>query len=181
MFVKGNLLISEPFLNDPNFSRSVILLCEHSDEGSLGFVLNQASQMVLEDLGEEFENLDLPVFIGGPVEHNTLHFIHTVGDKIENSVKINDNYYWSGNFQQVIKFLKLNIIKPNQIRFFLGYSGWSKGQLANEMKSETWLIIENYQDDLFDLEANSLWRLVLRSKGGKFKEISNYPTDPRLN
>ncbi|MFN0048359.1 MAG: YqgE/AlgH family protein [Cytophagales bacterium] len=181
MFTKGDLLISEPFLNDPNFSRSVILICEHNTEGSLGFVLNQTSQIVLEDLGDEFENIDVPVYIGGPVEHNTLHFIHTLGDKIENSVKINENYFWSGNFQQVIKLLKLEIIKPNQIRFFLGYSGWSKGQLAKEYEAKTWMRIENFQDDLFELEATNLWRQVLRIKGGKFKEISNYPTDPRLN
>ncbi len=181
MFQKGNLLISEPFLNDPNFSRAVILLCEHNSEGSLGFVLNQSSQMLLEDLGDEFENIDLPVFIGGPVEHNTLHFIHTLGDKIENSVKINDNYFWSGNFQQVLKLLKLNIIKESQIRFFLGYSGWSKGQLKKEYEADTWMQIEDYNDDLFELDANSLWRQVLRRRGGKFQEISNYPTDPRLN
>lgn len=137
--------------------------------------------MVLEDLGEEFENLDTPVYIGGPVEHNTLHFIHTLGDKIENSVKLNEQFYWSGNLQQVIKLLRLGIIKNEEIRFFLGYSGWSKGQLEKEYNTNTWLLIEDYDSELFSLEANSLWRQVLRKKGGKYKEISNYPTDPRLN
>lgn len=181
MITKGNLLISDPFLNDPNFTRSVIMLCEHNNDGSLGFVLNQISSIQLEDLGEEFENLDIPVYIGGPVEHNTLHFIHTLGDKIEDTVHLVGNYYWSGNLREVVGFLRLNIIKPHQIRFFLGYSGWGKGQLNKEFKAETWVQIEQYADDLFSLDAESLWRTVLRNQGGKLRELSNYPIDPRMN
>ena len=180
MFSKGDLLISEPFLNDVNFIRSVILLCENNTEGSLGFVLNQTSSMVLDDLGEDFENMDFPVYIGGPVEPNTLHFIHTLGNKIDNSIQINDLYYWSGNLNQVLELIKLDIIKENQIRFFLGYSGWSPGQLEGEFEAKTWFLIDNFKDNLLEIEPN-LWREVLKRQGGKFKEIANYPVDPRLN
>lgn len=181
MFQKGSLLVSEPFLNDPNFTRSVILLCEHSEEGSLGFVLNQPSDIILEDLGEEFENIDIPVFFGGPVEHNTLHFIHTLGTKIDNSVPLNHHYYWSGDLKEILKLLRLNIIKANEIRFFLGYSGWSKGQLQREIEAKTWIVLDQTDDNLFQWEAKDLWRNVLRSKGGQYKQLSNYPLDPRLN
>ena len=181
MFKTGDLLISEPFLPDPNFVRSVILLTEHGTGGSLGFVLNQLSDMTLEDLGDEFQNLDTPVYIGGPVEQNTLHFIHTVGDKIERSVKVNDNLNWGGDLFEMLKLIRLGIVKNAQVRFFLGYSGWSKGQLKSELNANTWIQISDYKDELLDIPPATLWREVLKQKGGKLKAISNYPIDPRLN
>jgi putative transcriptional regulator len=159
----------------------VILICEHGQDGSLGFVLNQISELRLEDLGEDFENIDMPLYIGGPVDHNTLHFIHTLGDKIENSIKLNDRYYWSGNMQFVLDSLRLGIYNESQIRFFLGYSGWSRGQLERELKAKTWVNVTSYDDDLFDLDIKNMWRTILNNQGGKLKEISNYPIDPRLN
>lgn len=181
MFKKGDLLISEPFLPDPNFIRSVILVCEHNTSGTVGFILNQSANMVLEDLGDEFLNLDMPVYVGGPVEQNSLHFIHSFGDRIENTQKISDNLFWGGNIEQVIELIKLEIIKENQIRFFLGYSGWSAGQLQTEYDAKTWIVINEYEEKLMEIAPKNLWREVLRKKGGKLKEISNYPIDPRLN
>jgi len=181
MFKTGDLLISEPFLPDPNFVRSVILLTEHGAGGSMGFVLNQLSDNILEDLGDEFHNLDTPVYIGGPVEQNTLHFIHTLGNKIDRTVKINENLYWSGDLFEILKLIRLGIVNNSQVRFFLGYSGWSEGQLKSEMKANTWIQISDYQDALLDIPPSTLWREVLKQKGGKLKAISNYPIDPRLN
>lgn len=181
MIRKGNLLISEPFLPDQNFVRSVILLAEHNTNGSLGFVLNQQSNLILEELGKEFENLDNLVYIGGPVEKDTLHFIHNVGDKINNAEKITDLFYWGGDLQQMLKLLHLGIVKTNQVRFFLGYSGWSAGQLNQEIEKNTWITIVGNQNQLFDIDADKLWREVLKNTGGKLKEIANYPLDPRLN
>jgi putative transcriptional regulator len=181
MFKKGDLLISEPFLPDPNFVRSVILLAEHEKEGSLGFVLNQQSDVLLEDLGDEFQNIEVPVYIGGPVEQNTLHFIHTSGDKIDKAVKITDQFYWNGDLQQMLKLIRLGIVKSSEVRFFLGYSGWGEGQLKSEMDINTWILVSDDIDELLDIESTNLWREILRRKGGKLKEISNYPIDPRLN
>ncbi|MDX2190214.1 MAG: YqgE/AlgH family protein [Bacteroidota bacterium] len=181
MLQKGDLLISEPFLADPNFIRSVIVLCDYNESGSLGFVLNQLSNVNLDDLGEDFLNLDIPVFIGGPVEQNTLHFLHTLGEKLDGSVKVTNELYWSGDIHQVVEWLRIGIIDEKQIRFFLGYSGWGKNQLESEMKENTWIHISDYNYNIFENDHKNMWQTVLRNKGGKLRELSNYPIDPRLN
>ena len=181
MIKKGDLLLSEPYLNDPAFHRSVILMCDHEAKGSFGFVLNQLSNLVLDDFGDRFQNLETPVFIGGPVEQNTLFFVHLHGDKIEGATQITEQIYWGGNLDETLKLLKLDIIKENQIRFFIGYSGWSAGQLMAEMKINSWLQIENFTKNLFEFDYQNLWREVLKIKGGKYKGFANYPIDPRLN
>src|SRR6218665_3318782 len=95
---KNKILIAEPFLGDPNFERSVVLLCEHNAEGSFGFVLNQESSLRLADVVEGVY-ADFPLYIGGPVEQNTLHFIHRLGDMVDNTVEIGNGIYWSGDFE----------------------------------------------------------------------------------
>lgn len=181
MFKKGDLLISEPFLPDQNFSRTVVLLAEHNEEGSVGFILNRLSNANLSDLSDEFENIMHPVYVGGPVEQNTLHFIHKMGDVLEDSIQIKDNYYWGGDFESLQNYVNIHLIDEKDIRFFVGYSGWEKGQLEMEYKNDSWIVISDYEQDIFSIDAAQLWREILKSKGGKYKELSNYPIDPRLN
>lgn len=182
MLTTGEIIVSEPFLPDPNFMRSVIVLVEHSLTGSLGFVLNNKSSFVLEDLGEEFHAIDLPVYYGGPVERNTLHFLHTLGNKIDHTVPISDIFSWSGNLKNTLNLIRLGIIKDSQIRFFLGYSGWGKGQLQSEYNQKSWLQIKNIQNDIFGIEPQNLWRQVLKNQqNSELKQFANYPLDPRLN
>ena len=97
----GNLLLAEPFLKDPNFKRTVVLLCEHNEDGAFGLVLNKKLEFKVDDVLPEFpiENIDL--YYGGPVGPDTLHFIHQYGDLIEGSLKRKDDIYWSGNFEQI--------------------------------------------------------------------------------
>src|ERR1700760_3334379 len=97
----GRLLISEPFMMDPNFKRSVILLTEYSDAGAMGFILNHASEFLLGDLMPELSYSELPIFIGGPVGNNTLHFIHCCPDKIEDGIEISQGIFWGGDFEKV--------------------------------------------------------------------------------
>ncbi|MFL0684226.1 MAG: YqgE/AlgH family protein, partial [Algoriphagus aquaeductus] len=96
--IPGNLLISEPFLQDENFVRSVVLLCEHNSEGSFGLVLNKPSILHLNELVEELAFLEAEVFVGGPVEQNTLHFIYFGEKVLEESIMIGDKLWWGGDF-----------------------------------------------------------------------------------
>jgi putative transcriptional regulator len=179
---KGDLLISEPFLADPNFARTVILLCEHNEEGSFGFVLNKPSSVQLGDAVQEFDGAAFEVFVGGPVQQDTLHFIHRQGDMIEGSIEIRDGLYWGGDFEQLKFLVNENMIKEDDFKFFIGYSGWSEGQLMEEMNLKSWIISRNVNiEQVFDTDTETLWQEVLQMMGGKYKIISNFPVDPRLN
>ncbi|AYB33801.1 YqgE/AlgH family protein [Chryseolinea soli] len=178
---KGRLLISEPFLPDPNFERTVVLLCEHNEEGSFGFVINKPSILKIAEVMEEASNLDDIVFVGGPVQQDTLHFLHR-NTSITNAVKIQDDIYWGGDFQSLMTQLNTSVIKPSDIRFYLGYSGWGQGQLESELQEDSWIVCDFVDDTLlFDTDPTVIWKKALDNMGGRFSVYSNYPVDPRLN
>lgn len=178
---KGSLLISEPFLPDPNFERTVVLMCEHNEEGSFGFVMNKPSEVMLHELLEDFENEGQRVFVGGPVQHDTLHFIHR-SPAIEGGTELTPGLFWGGNFEQVQLYLNTGEIRTEDIRFFVGYSGWGVGQLEKEQKLDSWIVTPPASADIiFDNPVEDLWKEVLKQLGGRYQVYSNYPTDPRLN
>lgn len=176
----GSLLIAEPFMGDTNFERSVVLICEHNDDGTFGLVMNQLMDLRLSDVLEDVY-ADQPLFVGGPVQQNTLHFIHRRPDLIDGAVRVIDGLYWSGNFEQVRKAVNLGTLSERDIRFFVGYSGWSAGQLAGELEKKAWIVSYTDVDFLFETSADQFWRGVLKRMGGQFKSIAHYPVDPRLN
>ena len=173
--------MSEPFLGDPNFERSVVLLCEHSEEGAFGFVLNRPTPVVINEAHPQITNQDFEIYIGGPVEQNTLHYVHRLGNKLDDALQLNDDLYWSGDFETLISLLNAGLVKLGQVRFFVGYSGWGPGQLEEEIADDSWVVNQNPSINPLEESADQLWRTVLRSMGGKYKALANYPTDPRLN
>ena len=176
----GKILIAEPFMGDPNFERSVILLCEHNSHGSFGLVLNQETDFQLGDLITKNVYPDVKVNYGGPVQRNTLHFLHTNSELIKGGLEIIKGLFWGGNFEDMIDKLNLGLISLNQIRFFIGYSGWGKDQLENEMKKNTWIISSTTPENIMN-SSKEYWRDSLKKMGGDFKVMANYPSDPRLN
>nr|WP_293836907.1 YqgE/AlgH family protein [uncultured Arsenicibacter sp.] len=176
----GSILIAEPFLGDANFERSVVLVCEHSGEGTFGLVLNQTTNLMLSDVIDDIYS-DVPLFLGGPVQQNTLHFIHRRPDLIERSIQIQDGLYWSGDFEQIKQGINIGTLSAEDIRFFVGYSGWSEGQLDGELNEKAWIVSKAETSFLFDTPADQFWRGILKRMGGEFKVLSNYPVDPRLN
>jgi len=178
---KGSLLIAKPFLGDPNFERGVILMCEYNREGSFGFVLNQVTDLFLGDVLEETIYQDIPLHLGGPVEKNTLHFIHRRPDLIAGGSEIMKGVFWGGDFNQLKTLLNMNTIRDNDIRFFIGYSGWSGGQLDDELRQDSWIIANTNSEFLFTTPPGNFWREILRSMGGEYKSIAHYPIDPRHN
>jgi len=178
---KGRILVSEPHLPDPNFERSIVLICEHNEEGSVGFILNKPSNSVVSELLEGINSFDLPVFIGGPVEQDTLHFIHRY-ESLEGATEIGDGIYWGGDFERLLFLLESKQLLPEDIKLFLGYSGWAAGQLDEELAIDSWIISDRVDDELlFETDSSKMWRKALQLMGGRFSVYSNYPIDPRLN
>jgi len=177
----GTLLIAEPFLRDPNFQRTVILLCEHQDEGSFGFVLNRESGSTLEELLPDVTSLAIPVYYGGPVQTDTLHFLHSCPAEIPGGMELGEGVYWGGDFNVALEGLESGAVDPRMIRFFLGYSGWTSGQLDTELKERSWLVAAGNAKLVFPHDLKELWKDSLRHLGGDYEIMINFPTDPQLN
>ncbi|NNF74512.1 MAG: YqgE/AlgH family protein [Flavobacteriaceae bacterium] len=179
---KGNLLIAEPsILGDLSFNRSVILLADHNDEGSVGFILNKPLDYSLSDLIPEVIS-EITVFNGGPVEQDNLYFIHTVPDYIPNSIEISNGIFWGGDFNTVIEFINKGELNETNVRFFLGYSGWDANQLNDELNSNSWILTENiYDSDIIAKSDNSFWKEKMLELGGEYSIWSNAPEDPSYN
>jgi putative transcriptional regulator len=179
---RGDLLISEPYLPDPNFERTVVLICEHDENGTIGFVLNKPAIVDLAHVMDDLSNAKAPLYVGGPVQQDTLHFLHRSNKLKENANLIVDGIYWGGNYDRLATMINTHELTDADIRFFVGYSGWSEGQLLDELKEKSWIVCKKPSAQLlFDVPAAELWKRVLQHMGGKFKLISNYPVDPRLN
>jgi putative transcriptional regulator len=177
----GILLIADPFLKDPNFTRTVILLAEHQDTGSLGFVLNKPLDYTLDDLVPEAPDLKLPIFSGGPVQVDTLHFLHAYPDLIPGSRRLSDGLSWGGDFELTLSLLRSGDIDPCLIRFYVGYSGWSGGQLETELKGKTWLTVGAKRPVVFHGSPKETWKEALRLLGKDYEVMTNFPIDPQLN
>lgn len=178
---KGRLLIAEPFMADPYFKRSVVLICEHNNEGTFGLILNRFVDMKLEDLLEGTPPFDSKVGIGGPVDASNLFYIHTLGDELEESEEIVAGLYIGGNFEQLKVLILSGAIEDHEIRFFVGYSGWDADQLHYELVDEAWYVSEINGLPLLNTDAENLWSLALKSMGGAFANLVNFPVDPNLN
>lgn len=178
----GKFLISEPFMGDKNFSRSVVLICEHEqDLGTFGLVLNKELDMTLKEAVPELVGFDAPLFFGGPVQQDTLHFIHKRKDLFEDCGVIQNGVYWSGDFDKLKYYLNGGQIDNSEIRFFLGYSGWDDGQLQEELAEASWIISSGDEQSIFELNPRKLWRSVLQKMGGTHKVLSHFPEDPMWN
>ena len=177
----GILLIADPFLKDPNFLRTVVLLCEHQQQGSFGFVLNKQIEQTLGELITDLEGYNLPVYYGGPVQMDTIHFLHQYPNLIPESVKVINDIYWGGNFETVTALIKNNNIDLNKIKFFIGYSGWGDGQLTAELKEKSWLTVSANCNLVFNTMQDEIWKGSLRMLGGEYEMMINFPIDPQLN
>ena len=177
----GIMLISDPFLKDPNFMRTVVLLCEHNTDGSFGFVLNRPFEQRLDDFIPELNGYSIPVYYGGPVQTDTLHFIHSLPDLIPDGINVAEGVYWGGDFQQIIALIRERALDLTRIRFFLGYSGWSNGQLNDELNEKSWLTVAGNHRLVFHSKPAEIWKEAVKELDETFHEIINYPIDPQLN
>jgi putative transcriptional regulator len=178
---QGRILISEPFLSDTYFRRSVVLLTEHSEEGSVGFVLNKPVELSVSEILKDFPEIDASISIGGPVNTNTVHYIHSLGALIPGSVRVMKNLYWGGDFETIKNLILQDRIGQNEIRFFLGYAGWSPKQLENELSGNAWVVADLDADTIMRSSNLTMWQETLNKLGSKYKTWVNFPENPGLN
>ncbi|MCF6308262.1 MAG: YqgE/AlgH family protein [Flavobacteriaceae bacterium] len=179
---KGVLLVAEPsIIGDISFNRSVVLLAEYNENGSVGFILNKPLEYNLQDFIPEIDS-KIPVYNGGPVEQDNLYFIHKIPELIPNSIEISNGIYWGGDFKKIINLLQENKIDESEIRFFLGYSGWSNNQLEEELDLRSWVIIHNdYKNNILGKSNVNFWKEKMIEFGGDYLIWSNAPENPSYN
>jgi putative transcriptional regulator len=178
----GSILISEPFIEDKYFTRSVILLCDHGEEGSFGFVLNNYIETGLKEMIADFPDIDVRVGLGGPVDTSNLFFIHSLPDDVPDSQEIAKGMYIGGKFSDVVKLLSVDPSKVEFFRFFVGYSGWETDQLNDELKDKSWLVMPEVPNKyVLDQNNDDLWKELMDKLGGKFKVMSTFPKNPSHN
>ncbi len=179
---RGIVLISEPFLYDEMFGRSVILLVDHSTDGTMGLVLNKPLPLSLNDVLKEFKDIsNIPIYKGGPLSTDTLFYLHTLKD-VEDSLQIGKGVYLNGDFDAIRRYILQGNDIDGKIRFFLGYSGWEHDQLCQEIEENTWLIGSTSIASLMNEKGSAeLWKNVLGQLGGKYEIWSRFPQIPTLN
>jgi len=178
---KGRVLISEPFLPGNYFSRSIVLLVAHSKKGSVGFILNKKTELQVPDYLSGFNDFDADIYVGGPVATDSIYFIHRRADLIPGSIHVLDDIHWGGDFDEMRRLINLGIINTEEVRFFLGYSGWDAGQLEREIKENSWLV-NDVESTLVmrNLGAES-WVEFVKKVGKRYVIWENYPENPSLN
>jgi putative transcriptional regulator len=178
---KGKILISEPFLPDSFFNRSIVYLTDHTPQGSVGFILNKKLDLKVSSAITGFRGWNENLNMGGPVAPDTLHYLHNQGDMIPNSVHVDENIFWGGDIDCVRQLVRAGKITQQQIRFFLGYSGWSAGQLENELKEDSWVIARVKSDIVMNNRGDDTWKRVLRSLNNKYRIWADFPDSPEMN
>lgn len=179
---KGHLLVAEPsIIGDLDFHRSVILLADHSSNGSVGFILNKPLDFSISDLLPEI-NSNFTVYNGGPVEQDNLYFIHNIPELIPGSIEISNGIFWGGDFEVAKLLINNGQVSKQNIRFFLGYTGWESEQLLSEMKANSWIVTKNnYQNEIIGKAATHFWKEKITELGGDYLIWSNAPENPLLN
>ena len=175
--MKGNILIASPnLLFDSFFSKTIILIVDQTKDGYTGFILNKALKLKIKEVKE------FTIYSGGPVSNENLYFIYKTKEPIKGSLKVTENLYWGGNIDEIFKLIKEKIITKSKIRFFIGYSGWDKNQLKNEINMSSWVIKkENSNTNLLLKSCKDIWKKKLLELGGKYLIWSNSPENPSNN
>ncbi len=180
--VQGCVLLSDPFTQDPYFSRSAILLCRHNKKETFGFVLTNYIEIDLHKLDENLPEIITKISFGGPVEKDNLFYIHTFGKEIEGAEKIIDTLYFGGDYEMLFELIKADPKRINEVRFFIGYAGWDFEQLNNEMKDHSWIAVTNITEkEILSTSSDHFWKDCMTKQGSKFEMISNFPLNPNEN
>jgi putative transcriptional regulator len=181
LLLRGRLLVATPPLVDPNFDRSVVLLLEHGEDGALGIILNRPSETALATVLPEWHKLATApgvVFSGGPVAPEAVIALARGGEDGADG--------WVSVLGEVgtvdVSRDPADVgAQLDALRIFVGYSGWSPGQLELELEQEAWFVVAAESGDPFSPHPDQLWRDVLRRQRGRVAMFANYPEDPETN
>lgn len=177
----GSFLVAEPALSDPNFRRTIVLLCQHDDEGAFGLVLTRSAEVQLSEVANEPLPFDGLLRHGGPVQLDTLHVLHPYGDPGLGAEPLLDGVFWGGDFESLQQAARDGAIDGDRIQFFAGYAGWGPGQLEAEVDLGGWIVLDGDPELVYAEPSDALWRTLVRSLGGDYALLANYPDDPQLN
>jgi len=191
-YLEGYFLISETELMDPNFIRTVVLMIQHDDEGAFGLIVNRQTELTLGGIIEKYKDTpadNLPVFIGGPVEQHLLFAVHSgLSDTYtgEHTREVVPGVFFEPDFQLIQSFLdnrwdNLAIEDRPRLHFFGGYSGWGPGQLENELKHRSWVLLEAEKEIVFHDNPTEGWNEALRKKGGIYWVVAETGIKPSMN
>ncbi|MDR2887985.1 MAG: YqgE/AlgH family protein [Bacteroidales bacterium] len=178
---KGKILISEPFMPDVFFNRSIVYLTEHTPEGSTGFILNKKLDITVCEVINGFGKWDAVIGIGGPVALGTLHYLHSLGKIIPDSVEVGNSIFWGGDIDALKHAIKTGKAATGQIRFFMGYSVWSAGQLDRELDENSWVTASAEYDMVMNGYGSDLWKHTLKSLNAKYHVWAGFPKIPNMN
>ncbi|HTO39150.1 MAG TPA: YqgE/AlgH family protein [Brumimicrobium sp.] len=175
---RGRVLISDPFSKDVYFGRSVVYLCDHNEDGTFGFVLTNFIDLNLSDIAKNFPNITSKVSIGGPVQTDSIYFIHMLGNRIPGSVEVADGIYIGGDYDLLLEKINSGELDETKVRFFLGYSGWSAGQLDDEIKRNNWIVAPVLNPlEIMDTSITDVWKKFMKREGKKYDVLSRAPLD----
>ncbi len=177
----GTLILARPMVHAATFRRTVLLLCEHGDDGSFGLMLNRRLDLAMEDIMGALEMSSVQLSLGGPVQADTLHFLHRLGEQIPGGIPVLEGVTWGGNFETARALLNADEVPRHDVRFFMGYAGWGPGQLQDEMEENAWIVAPATAEYIFSDDADGLWQSVLRGMGGDYAVMANFPENPRMN
>jgi putative transcriptional regulator len=189
--LKGQLLVANPSLPDPNFDRTVILVLAHEDDGALGLVLNRPSEMDIDSPLPRWERLAAEppvVFVGGPVAPGAAICLARV--PAEEAATVSDGARRDNGWIPLVGELgTLDLerdpdelgVPVEAIRVFAGYAGWGPGQLAGEIEAGAWFVVPAQPGDAMSSDPAQLWKAVLRRQGGELAMVSAFPRHPGLN
>lgn len=162
---------------------TVVLICEYSEEGAFGLVVNRPLDIPVSEALKDNPNAsnnENKIFCGGPVQKSHMLYLHN-DSLTEKSNKICEGVYLGGDINFLNSLLINNEEQNVSYRLYAGNSGWGAGQLDDEMKLNSWIICPASENFVFHPEPNKIWRQVLRSMGGQYALLSTYPSDPILN
>ena len=172
----GNILISEPLMNDFHFGRSVVLLIDHVEsEGSFGIIINNTLNVSVNHIVDVFPDFEGLVFLGGPVADNQLFFIHTLGPLIPDSEPIMEGLYWGGDVETLKTLISIGIANESNTRFYLGYAGWDAGQLVTELVRNSWLVSETSAKQFFSVQPDRMWQTFVNQLGSPYEMWGRFP------
>lgn len=178
---KGCLLIAEPLLLDPFFKRTVVFVCEHNEQGTMGFILNKYLDVDFNSLRDDLPTFDGAVAVGGPVQGDNLFYLHTLGDRVEGSVEVAPGIYMGGSYEDIQNLILGGVATSENVRFFIGYSGWGSDQLQEEMGVNSWIVADHTMVDIMNTDDEKLWENTLKKMGKKYEILTHFPEDPSMN
>ena len=181
----GSLLAASPDLLDPNFMHALVLMCQHTDEGAYGLVVNRPADVTVDALLPDHPVLGgelFPVFTGGPVGLDTLQFLHRAGETIPGGLPLDDGLWLGGDLDALASVISEDPSGARRhVRLIVGYAGWGAGQLDAELATGSWLPTALSTELVFEEDQQGVWRRAVRSIGGEADGLADLPPDVSWN